>query len=391
LLMPVLDPVYQGKPMDWSFERIQMLKGVPEVAAYPESYKNPYAMLVAPRDQKDRGTCVGQSTAYCYDLKYIMLTKDTPTDEDGDQYKKDVIDSIGTLHDVLYPQSASAEGFYQISRKIGNVTYPSGSEIRFSARAWCTYGMNLESQWHTDKKGTMVWMYEPRQTTDGGLSPPDAATFAALHRAEGWAQVGMPGGNPTWDEVCSAIYQKGFVLGAIPVYENYSTMEGGDGKFPDPRGAIAGFHALCFYGYDRDNLYLIHSWGDWCKMYGAISYNFFRAAQDMIQFFVILDENETKIGESIHKSILVTSNVPAHVSVNGVLIGNTPIKIPTEIGKSYVITVSADGYIAQSKVVDDNMVGWSVMLDPITLEPKKWYEVIIDWIANLIRRIFYGR
>jgi len=385
--LPLLDPPYVGKPHDWSYTRIQQLAGKGEVAPFPAEYKNPYVKQLAPRDQKDRGTCVGQSTAYCYDLLYMMLVKDLPTDADKAQYKKNVTDSIGTLHDILYPQSASAEAFYQMSRYIGNVTYPAGSEIRFSARAWLGYGMNTEDQWHTDKTGYCVWIMPPgpRSTTDGGLFPEYAAEFAALHKAEGYAQVGTPGGNCTWDEVCSAISSKGFCLGAIPVYENYSSMQGGDGAFPNPSGSLAGFHALCFYGYDSDTLYLVHSWGTWCGMYGSISKEFFRTAQDLIQFFVILDNADVAIARDIHSSLLVTCNVAAQVSVDGVVVGISPQKIATEPGKTYLISVKADGYIGQSRTVDESVKNLVFTLEPIT-PVKSWIQIIIDFILSIFRR-----
>jgi len=386
--LPILDQIPTTKPHDWSYSRIMMAK-VPEVLVYPLSYKNPYAKMVAQRDQKDRGTCVGQSTAYCYDLQYIALTKDEPTTQDKEKFKKDVVDSIGTLHDILYPQSASAECFYQISRKIGNVTYPSGSEIRFSARAWINYGMVLEDNWHTDKTGHCVWMYPPgtRVTPDGGISPEDAAAFASIHKAEGYAQVGTPGGNCTWDEVCSAISKKGWVLGAIPIYENYSGMAGGNGAFPDPRGELAGFHALCFYGYDADNLYLIHSWGNWCGMYGSISKNFFNHSIDLIQFFVILDANEVLIARGTYKNSLITSNVPAWVSVSGIKVGNTPYKLPVESGKTYQITVGQDGYYSSSGWVDESITEINFTLEPIPVK-KSWLETLIEQISNWIKGVF---
>lgn len=385
-MKPVLDPIPDSKPHDWSFTKIQSVK-VPEAIPYPESYKNPYVKYLAPRDQKDRGTCVGQSTAYCFDLQYMSLTNDIPTAFDRTQYKKDVVDSIGTLHDILYPQSASAECFYQVSRKIGNVTYPSGSEIRFSSRAWINYGMNTEDQWHTDKSGHCVWVLPPgaRYTVDGGIDENTAAVFASLHRAEGYAQVGTPGGNCTWDEVCSAIATKGWVLGAIPIYENYSSMAGGDGTFPDPSGELAGFHALCFYGYDSDNLYLIHSWGDWCGMFGSISKNFFNHSIDLIQFFVILDNSELVIARESYKKVLITSNVTANVIVNGVKVGITPFTLSIEPGKQYQVTVSQEGYYSQSRVVDESTTQVNFLLEPIPAVTKSWWQKVIDFIKGVLR------
>jgi hypothetical protein len=228
-------------------------------------------------------------------------------------------------------------------------------------------------------------MYPPgaRVTPDGGISPEDAASFAATHKAEGYAQVGTPGGNCTWDEVCYAISTKGWVLGAIPIYENYASMAGGDGAFPDPSGELAGFHALNFYGYDSDTLYLIHSWGSWCGMYGSISKNFFNHAIDLIQFFVILDANEVLIARGAYKSVLITSNVPAWVTVNGTKVGNTPIKIPIEPGKTYPVTVGQDGYYAVSRMVDESTTEINFTLEPIPVVKKSWWQILIDWIMKL--------
>ena len=298
----------------------------------------------------DRGTCVGQSTAYCYDMLYISLTGEKPTCEDIAKFKKDVVDSIGTLHDILYPQSASAECFYQTSRTIGNITYPAGSETRFAARAWIQWGMNLESQWHTDKKGTCVWDKEPRKTTDGGLSAAEAATYAANHRAKGWAMVGDEGGNATFDEVCDAIYQKGFVLSGIPVYENYSEMQGGDGSFPEPRGAIAGYHALAMYGYDEDNIYLLHSWGNYCSTYGSVSREYINGNKQESVYLVVHDDEDVKIARENYKSltVLVKANtglqIPADINVNGIVIGLSPQTFAVEVGKTYEIAAEMMGY-----------------------------------------------
>jgi hypothetical protein len=371
--LPILDPRPSGKPHDWNYNKIAAA-GPPVVAPYPPEFKNPLVGLAAPRDQADRGTCVGQSTAYCFDLLYMKLTGDLPTDEDKAEYKKDVTDTRGTIHDILFPQSASAECFYQISRQIGNVTYPAGSEIRFSARAWTEYGMVPEKFWHTDKTAHAVQ-----------LTPDDpilCKAFAEDHRAEGYAVV------YGWDAICEAISTKGFVLGAIPIYENFSMMEGGDGTFPDPRGEIAGYHALCFYGYDPDNLYLIHSWGDFCGRFGSISKRYFQLAEmDEIHFMVILDEIEVRIARQLNASLFITCNVPAQITVNGVLVGNSPQKIAIEHGKTYQITASARGYVAQTKSVDDSVQAVVFTLEPVPEPVKKsWFQIIIEFLMRLFKR-----
>ena len=330
--------------------------------------------------------CVGQSTAHCFDLLYMMLTRDIPTINDKAQFKKNVVDQIGTTHDILYPNSASAESAYQMSRFIGNVTYPAGSEIRFAVRAWKEYGINLESQWHTDKKGTMVWMYPPgtRVTDDGGILPEGAANFAALHRIEGYAMCGTPDGGASWDEICYSIATKGMVLGAIPVYENYSEMQNGDGTFPDPGGEIAGYHALCFYGYDENYLYLLHSWGDWCGRFGKLSRAYYNYAQDQSVWMVVLDTSEVVIGKQTARTISIGSNVPVMISVNGVNAGYTPIKISVEPGKTYNVMASADGYLPKTVTVDGSVTEVSFTLEAV-VEPQKkhWWEIVLSWLIGI--------
>ena len=392
VVTPILDPAPTGKPQDWSFRKIMAAKPTPPEIIRPAAWKNTNAHNICKRDQAFRGTCVGQSTAYCYDLKYITLTGDKPTPEDIGQYKKNVTDSIGTIHDILYPQSASAEGFYQVSRTIGNVTYPAGSETRFAARAWITYGMNVESQWHTDKTGKCVWVTEPRKTVDGGLSPTEAKAWAAVHKAEGWAMVGDEAGNATFDEVCDAIYTKGFVLAGIPVYENYSEMQGGNGSFPEPRGNIVGYHALCYYGYDEDTIYLLHSWGDWCSVYGSVSREYVNKTQQESVYLVILDSQDVIISRSHYASLTITIKdkntkqpIAGEIKVDGIVIGISPQKIAVEKGKTYQIEGSATGYVSQKKMADDSLEEIVFELEPLPVS-QTWWQRLIDWLISLFKR-----
>jgi hypothetical protein len=363
-----------------------MMKGVAELT-FPASWKNTWAPKTAPRDQDFRGTCVGQSTAHIFDILYMTMTGDL-TDVERAQFKKNVVDTLGTTHDTLFYPSGSAECAYQMSRFIGNVTYPAGSEIRYAVRAWKDYGMVREDQWHTDKKGTMVWMHPPgaRYTEDGGISAEDAAAIAAVHRIDGYAMCGTPDGGATWDEICYSIFTKGAVLGAIPVYENYGEMQGGDGTFPDPKGAIAGFHALAFYGYDDDWLYLLHSWGDWCGRFGKISRDYFRACQDMSVWMVVLDSAEVKFGQDSHTSCNITTNVLAQISVNGVIIGTSPQKISLEKGKTYTINAQANGYYAQIATVDENVKELFMTLEALPAPTRSWWTLLVEFIARLFSR-----
>ena len=347
-MSPILDPKPTGRPHDWSYRKIMAVKAK---VARPPAWKNPYARETVPRDQQDRGTCVGQSTAYSYDILYMMLNKDIPTEEDKKTYKRDVVDSLGTLCDILYKDSASAECFYQKSREIGHIYYGEGSETRYAGAAWVRYGMNLETQWHTAKTPYNVWSDFPRETSDGGMSPDKAATFASKHQAEGWAVVGDEYGTASWDEVCDAIYEKGFVIAGIPVYENYETMAGGDGRFPDPRGSIVGYHALCYYGYDEDNLYLIHSWGDYCGRFGSVSKNYFIQTVDESVYIVILDSEDALLGREEYASLTITTKdrttkepIKGDIYVDGVKIGISPQRIAITTGVTYHIEGRCIGY-----------------------------------------------
>jgi len=389
--MPILDPKPSGRPMDYQLRKIQ--KAAPFVR--PPSKMHPYLHSIAQRDQDFRGTCTGQSGAIIRDLQYLNITKDLPTPESISHFKLNVVDELGTTHDVLFDDSFSAESIYQGGRKVGNITYPEGGETRFCAKYLAQEGANLESQWHTDKKGTKVWQYPPgpRKTSDGGLSPEDAAKWASDHKIEGWAMLGDSTGNgTTWDEICDAIAQYDTVYAGIPVFENYNEMQGGDGTFPDPKGDIAGYHALAFVGYDDDWLYLVHSWGTWCGMIGKISKQYFLSTVDESVYLVLFDTKEPLINAGqIYGSLNVIvkakdtgKQIPADVKVNGVVIGLAPQKFATEVGKTYEIEVSFMGYQTQKKVADDSSQEIVFELDANPAPGKSWFRRFIEWLYNLL-------
>ena len=394
---PILDPVPSGKPHDYQFMRIQMMKGVTELV-YPVPYETKEAKLTAERDQQDRGTCVGQSGGGAGDILHIILCKCVPTDADKAQFQKNVVDAIGTIHDVLYRESISAECAYQMSRYIGNVTYPAGSEIRFLVRAWKDYGMVPEDMWHTAKTAFNVWTYPPgvdalRATANGGITQDQIDAEAAKHRIDGYAMCGTPDGGATWDEVCYAIYTQKVVLGAIPVYENYSQMQGGDGTFPDPSGELAGFHALCFYGYDESYLYFLHSWGTWCGRYGKISRKYFDYASDQSVWMVVLDSADTEFGKASHGHLTITTNIPAQLTVNDIVIGITPQTIATVKDTEYALSLSAEGYLTKTAEItgDESTRELDFVLDPapVPVIKKTWIDLFkefINWLTNLFKR-----
>lgn len=354
--LPILDKKPTGRPtMDYKYRRIQ---GIKAGASKPDSYTNPYYKEVVERDQNTRGTCCGQSGAAYKDILYMTLTKSLPESEDKLKYKKDVVDSLGTLHDILYPESASAECIYQKSRELGGIHGGEGSETRFVARALKEYGTNTELQWHTAKTPYNVWQI-PQATSDGGLSKEDAEKFAKDHRVDGWAVLGDDFGNVNYDELCQAIWEKGAVLAGIPVYDNYGTMQGGDGAFPDPKGEIVGYHALCFYGYTPNKLLLLHSWGDWCGVYGSISKYYFENTISESVYLVLLDSSEVKIVHDVIQYLKLTVTIKdgntklplpnADVYVDGQLIGKSPQTFVVEKDKVYKVEGRANGYSASKR------------------------------------------
>jgi hypothetical protein len=231
------------------------------------------------------------------------------------------------------------------------------------------------------------------------MSKEGATAWAAAHKAEGWAMVGDSAGNATYDEVCQTIYKYKFVLAGIPVYENYSEMEGGDGSFPEPRGAIAGYHALAFYSYSPDKLGLIHSWGDYCGRFGSISREYFNATRDESVYLVIIDSSDVAIARDNYKSLTITVKakdtglqISADIYVNGVLIGLSPLKIAVESGKSYEIEVKFMGYISQKKVCGDSEeeVLFELEHNTAPVETKTWWQLFLNFL-NWLRNLFRGK
>lgn len=390
MTLPILDPVPSGKPHDYSLRSIRRVQAkVPTaVVQTPEEWHNPNQKHLFHTDQKNGGTCTGQAAVYGFQHNYIRLTGDIPTPEEIAAIKRNVIDSLGSLVDIPPPHTFSPESAYQMGRAAGNITYPSGGEIRFVAKAMRDYGINLESQWHSDKERTNVWVYPPgaRETPDGGLSPEKAAEFAALHRIQGWAMVGTPDGDATYDEICAAIYKYGWVMAAIPIYTNFVEIQGQEHPiYPLPNGELDGFHAQCIDGFSQTSLDCEHSWWGFCGQHGEIPKGYYDFARDQCVWLVWIDEDEVAIGKEIHTSLEINCNVPAKLYVGGVLIGNIPQKIAIEKGNNYQITVSADGYIAHSQVVDESTSSpLMVVLEPLPLpvEPK-WYQNIIDFFIGL--------
>ena len=285
----------------------------PEKIEYPVPFVNPLVGFVAPREQWWRGTCVGRSAGQLADLFYMALTGDLPTLEDRAQYKKDVRTPDGVLTDTMYPQTHSDEGIYQDSRRIGNVTYPSGSYTWAAAKALLKVGIGWESQWPTSKDPVCVYTQLPTNK---------AATYyaeAAKHQIEGYGRV------RTWEDICAAISKYGAILSSWTIFENYSTMEGGDGTFPSPKGSEIGSHALCLYGYDENYLYCLHSWGSFCQRSGRISREYFAAG--FLDGYTILDTKDVKRLSEEFVTVEFSANLRSNWYINGAFIGTTPDQV----------------------------------------------------------------
>lgn len=400
--LPVLDNLPSGRPQDWSLREIkkmQMEKPGAVTFQRPKFKHDPNIYKLAKRNQDKGGTCTGMAYSIYADLNYMHLTGDIPTPDELAQYKPDQIDTLGTRRDIFHPDAFSAECCYQMGRYFGNITYPSGGEIRFNARAARDYGFVLESMWHTDKERTHVWMYPPgpRKTVDGGVTPEEAASFASRHRIKGWAMVGRSDGDATWDEILDAIAQYNWVLCGIPIYANYVDMAGGDGTYPLPKGDIVGYHAQILTGYDEETglLDIEHSWYGWCGQHGHLSKDYYNHARDQSVFMVCIDDEEVLIAQTINSSLTITSNVPSQLTLTvfpnltGTIIGITPQTIALEVGKEYSVTASAAGYISQTKKADDSTTELTFVLDAVPANETFW-QGILRFLQELWRKLRHG-
>ena len=400
--LPKLDPIPTTKPHDYSYREIKVQMAKPKVSTVQrlEEWHNPNQKYLTHRDQKNGGTCTGQAAAYGAGHNYMKLTGDIPTPEQLAQLKRNVIDSLGSLVDILPPHEFSSECAYQMGREVGHIVYPSGGDIRFVARAMRDYGICLESQWHSDKERLKVWMYPPgpRVTPDGGVSPEEAAAFASLHRSKGWAMVGTPDGDATWDEICDAIYEKGWVMCAIPIYTNYHEIQGQEiPVYPRPNGEIDGFHAQIVDGYTPTELDIEHSWWGFCGQHGKLTKEYYTSARDMCVWLVWLDDEETIIAKEHYHSLTIQVKdaktyqpVLADVYINNIKVGVAPQKVAIEPGKEYQLEIKKDKYIdkTQTYLGSDSDIEIIIPLDPIIPIIKTPWELILEFIYSLIKRLF---
>jgi hypothetical protein len=263
----------------------------------PVEYRNTDVKDLVQRIQGDRGTCVGQACANVKDLTSIPF--DRPDITDKESYRRDIKDPDGLIHDNLFYTSASAECTYQISRRLGNITAPSGSYTYLGMKA-LTGGACFEDEWPTSKTPYMT-LPNPRPDMK------DAVTISmANHKIDGYATL-----YPLTFENCkAALHKYHTVAGSFDIYENYGSMMGGDGTFPEPKGEVIGGHALCLYGYDADYLYCVHTWGDWCGRFGKISRHYFDTCCNDI--FCPIETAEMERLNQDYTELQLYSNTPAN-------------------------------------------------------------------------------
>jgi hypothetical protein len=119
-LMPPVKKPAEG--IAWEYGKIQKGRVAYDITA-PSNVVSPWNKKVAPRQQGDRGICVGESSSELRDYLYLIITKQDPTGT----IVRDITDPNAPLaiRDQLYNESFSAQFIYEGSRKEGGVTEPS--------------------------------------------------------------------------------------------------------------------------------------------------------------------------------------------------------------------------------------------------------------------------
>jgi hypothetical protein len=373
-LNPPLDKKVASQLMNqrWGYDEILAAAPPPVVVSLPPVIMTAVTMI-ASRQQGDRGTCVGQSTVYLLDLIHFMLTGQLPKGE----IVRDIVEGGKAIHDALFDISYSAQCAYELSRKEGGITDPSGSYVNASVKSIFKNGCCLESSWWTSKTAKYVWQ------TPYPKSQVECDAEATQHKTEGYAAL------KTVTEIKQAIFAHGACIGAINIYENYmqgKVTENGvglyDGNLPDPSGECVGSHALCFFGYNDNErrLYFLHSWEGW-TFKGSISYAYWDIAGG--DFWVVLDTSEAIIGMDINMKVDITSNVPAEIFVDGQSYGITPCHAHVLIGQHKVKAI-ATGYKTKEIAlnVDESTTAIAIVLET-EQNPNNFWVALVTMLKSL--------
>ena len=377
----MLDSPNQAKIRSFSWEPL-MMASMPTKPAW----ENPRIRDTAHRDQGGRGTCTGQTGGGLMDVNYLELTNDIPSAEDKAKFQRDVVDTpSGVKHDVLYPQSFSAECPYLWGRKEGNVTYPSGGSTQAVMRTLVKRGICFEDEWPTSKDFHHCYL-EPLSAEM--QAKVDAS--APLHKLDGFVSLGND-----FDRVCAGIEQYGKVAVSIVCYDNMGDIKGTDGTFPEPKGSESGAHAMLAYGYDENYIKVRHTWGDYCGQYGKFSRNY--ARRGLMEAFAPIDAQEAARIRENYQKVNITCNITVQVFIDGMYAGEYPkneISPYLKIGQTYDITVVELAHQGNQKTVEHTVVKGgdtlAIHLDPY-VEPEPPKPGIIAIIIKFLKAIFTVR
>jgi hypothetical protein len=333
--------------------------------------------------QGGRGTCVGFAGALYKWRMYIEATGHIPTIEEIKAACKIIEEDIGCTagkfkYMTMPPGFWSPQWIYDRSRKFGNCTYPAGSDTTWAAKVIANEGAVPWEECLTSITGMCapeLWI---------GTNVPYAEALAKLAPIAAEHKNKFSATND-FNTVFQAIKDGRAVFGPVNLPPDY--LNPPNGEWLPYGGDSAGGHAI-FCCLSDDSERKIASRGSWDGDDGEKWYwmgeRFFN--DNAGPFLIGLTQAEAVIGETLYSSITVTSNVPAQLTVDGKLAGNTPIKVAIEKGKTYIMMVSATGFIAQSRAVDESLTVWNVTLEPSPVPKKNWLEKLIDWIMSLFRR-----
>jgi len=366
----------------WRHKEIVQRAGVPEIKKIPQ------ALLKALLEalfwwQGSRGTCVGFAGALYRWKNYLLNTGDIPTIEEiraaGKIIEEDIKCTAGLFKYMVLPSKFPSPQFiYERSREFGGATFPAGSDTTWAAKIIANEGTVTWDKCLTSITALCAPRLWPMVEADYSKTLAVLAPIATEHRNKFAA-------SNDFNEVFQAIKDGKSVFGPVNLPPDY--FEPPNGEWQPYGGGSAGGHAV-FAALVDESERLILTRGSWDGDGGLKWYSFGERFFDENAgpFLIGLTQEEAKIGESLYKSLTITANIPAWVRVDGVVIGTTPQRFAVEKGKIYVITVGADGYIAQTTMGDDSKTELSFMLDPVPVVKKTWLQLLIEWIAALFRR-----
>jgi len=376
----VLNPFPPFVKQDYVFESLP-------VRTYPEEFHNDDYKKIVHRWQDLRGTCGGQSGAAWADLNYGELTGDWPTEQDKLALQRDYIDGKGVRRDILYPTSFSAECIYQWSREIANLTWGEGTYIWAVMRALHERGVCTESTWPTGKDPGAVYTQ----------TPPGAWTQAARHKIEGYAKI------TTWDGFCRAIAEHRKVYLGMAVWENYRDCIP-TGIWPDKKGNLVGGHAVTPVGYGPSYFEFLNSWEP-VPILNVASKQYWEdsLATGGHECYAVIDAAEVEILRKLYRTVQVIADVPASIVIDRSPVGDTDRGVQASLRCGETLLFEAREIHGEKTLTKEVLIAEPCGTDPQVVEftfyeegepkpePETWWQWLIRWIQDWIRRHFGGR